>query len=357
MRALLFVPGSDERKLAKVTSFGADVIVVDLEDAVADDRKTAARATTRSAIESYSRDQVNTVRVNGIETGRLHDDIAAVVCSNLDAVVVPKIEDTETLAEADRALAAAEQANGMEAGSVRAAGDPRDAAGNQSLRRDPRPGPGPDGDRDLRARRLLGCARRRADRGRGGARLRAREGSRGHPGRGDGGADRRPVSRRRGCRRASGRLAAAADAGLSGASGRVPAAGPGDPPRLLGADRRGGHPYPTGGRGVRGGRVPRGRLAARRRPLRRLPDLLPGPPQADPLRGLPRDRRVGSHERHAASTGGDPRRRCRVAVRRAGDRDDARRLRRRRDQGRASRPATTCASSAGRRTACLCGGR
>ncbi len=119
MRALLFVPGSDERKLGKVTSFGADVIVVDLEDAVADDRKTAARATTRSAIESYSRDQVNTVRVNGIETGRLHDDIAAVVCPNLDAILVPKIEDTDTLAEADRALAAAEQANGMQTGSVR----------------------------------------------------------------------------------------------------------------------------------------------------------------------------------------------------------------------------------------------
>ena len=119
MRALLFVPGSDERKLGKVTSFGADVIVVDLEDAVADDRKTAARATTRSAIESYSRDQVNTVRVNGIETGRLHDDIAAVVCPNLDAILVPKIEDTDTLAEADRALAEAEQANGMQTGSVR----------------------------------------------------------------------------------------------------------------------------------------------------------------------------------------------------------------------------------------------
>jgi citrate lyase subunit beta / citryl-CoA lyase len=119
MRALLFVPGSDERKLAKVTSFGADVIVVDLEDAVADDRKTAARATTRAAVEGYSRDQVNTVRVNGIETGRLHDDIAAVVSPNLDAVLVPKIENTDTLAEADRALVAAEQANGMEIGSVR----------------------------------------------------------------------------------------------------------------------------------------------------------------------------------------------------------------------------------------------
>ena len=119
MRALLFVPGSDERKLGKVTSFGADVIVVDLEDAVADDRKTAARSTTRTAIESYSRDQVNTVRVNGIDTGRLRDDIAAVVCPNLDAILVPKIEDTNTLAEADRALAEAEQANGMETGTVR----------------------------------------------------------------------------------------------------------------------------------------------------------------------------------------------------------------------------------------------
>lgn len=119
MRALLFVPGSDERKLAKVTSFGADMVVVDLEDAVADERKTAARATTRAAVESYSRDQVNTVRVNGIDTGRLHDDIAAVMCPNLDAVLVPKIEDTDTLAEAARALTEAEHANGIEEGTVR----------------------------------------------------------------------------------------------------------------------------------------------------------------------------------------------------------------------------------------------
>jgi citrate lyase subunit beta / citryl-CoA lyase len=119
MRALLFVPGSDERKLAKVTSFGADVIVVDLEDAVAEDRKTAARTTTRAAVESYGREQVNTVRVNGIDTGRLHDDIAAVVCPNLDALVIPKVQDTDTLSEVDRALAAAEQAKGMAAGSVR----------------------------------------------------------------------------------------------------------------------------------------------------------------------------------------------------------------------------------------------
>ena len=242
-----------------------------------------ARATTRAAVEGYSRDQVNTVRVNGIETGRLHDDIAAVVCPNLDAVLVPKIENTDTLAEADRALAAAEQANGIQIGSVRLLAILETPARDRSLRGDPRPGPGPDGDRDLRARRLLGCARRRADAGRCRARVRAREGRGGHAGRRDGGADRRPVSRRRGCRRPADRLAPAADARLSGTRRRVSTAGPGHPPGLLRADRRGGGPYPAGGRGVRGGRVPRGRLAAPRRPLRRLPDLLPGPPQADPF--------------------------------------------------------------------------
>ncbi len=53
MRTLLFVPGIDERKLKKVGTFGADLIVIDLEDAVADSEKTAARAVTRAAIPTY----------------------------------------------------------------------------------------------------------------------------------------------------------------------------------------------------------------------------------------------------------------------------------------------------------------
>jgi citrate lyase subunit beta / citryl-CoA lyase len=119
MRSLLFAPGSDERKLAKVGTFGADVIVIDLEDAVADEHKTAARATTRAAVPTYGPGQVVTARVNGIETGRLEDDIAAVVCPELAAILVPKIEDTDTLRVADAALSRAEHDNGCAAGSVR----------------------------------------------------------------------------------------------------------------------------------------------------------------------------------------------------------------------------------------------
>jgi citrate lyase subunit beta / citryl-CoA lyase len=94
------------------------VIVIDLEDAVADSEKTAARAITRAAVPTYG-DQVVTVRVNGLDTGRLEDDVEAVVCPELAAILVPKIEDLDTLRIADEALARAEPANGMERGSVK----------------------------------------------------------------------------------------------------------------------------------------------------------------------------------------------------------------------------------------------
>ena len=75
LRSLLFVPGSDRHKLAKVDSFGADAIVIDLEDAVADEEKTAARATTAEALPTYEEGTVVVVRVNGRPTGRMVDDI------------------------------------------------------------------------------------------------------------------------------------------------------------------------------------------------------------------------------------------------------------------------------------------
>ncbi|MBM3651078.1 MAG: CoA ester lyase, partial [Alphaproteobacteria bacterium] len=44
MRSFLFVPGDSERKLAKGPQSGPDALILDLEDSVAADRKTVARA-------------------------------------------------------------------------------------------------------------------------------------------------------------------------------------------------------------------------------------------------------------------------------------------------------------------------
>lgn len=120
LRSLLFVPGSDERKLKKVASLGADVVVIDLEDAVADEEKSAARALTREAIPGCgAAGAVVTVRVNSIGTGRMEEDVAGVVRPELAGVMIPKVEDTETLPALDAELAAAERENGIEPGTLR----------------------------------------------------------------------------------------------------------------------------------------------------------------------------------------------------------------------------------------------
>jgi citrate lyase subunit beta/citryl-CoA lyase len=98
LRSLLFVPGNDARKLQKAGSTGADLVVIDLEDAVAEAEKTGARETAAEAAHRLSAHVRVAVRVNGIETGRLEDDIASVTAGpGVSAVVVPKIEVVDTL--------------------------------------------------------------------------------------------------------------------------------------------------------------------------------------------------------------------------------------------------------------------
>lgn len=120
LRSLLFVPGSDERKLRKVASFRPDVVVIDLEDAVADEEKSAARSLTREAIPACAAEgAIVTVRVNSIGTGRMEEDVAGVVRPELAGVMIPKVEDTETLPALDAVLAAAEREHGMPVGTLR----------------------------------------------------------------------------------------------------------------------------------------------------------------------------------------------------------------------------------------------
>jgi citrate lyase subunit beta/citryl-CoA lyase len=119
LRALLFAPGNHPRKLEKVGGFGADAIVLDLEDAVADAEKAAARGAVRAALSTYTGRTVVFTRVNGAGTGRLEDDARAVVCPSLDGIMVPKIERPDTLPEVDRLLEELEREQGLPVGHVR----------------------------------------------------------------------------------------------------------------------------------------------------------------------------------------------------------------------------------------------
>jgi citrate lyase subunit beta / citryl-CoA lyase len=103
-RSLLFVPGHDERKLAKALGSGADVLLIDLEDSVALEAKAAARGIAAAFIAMHlsnaDRPQLY-VRVNDLEAGLTRDDLAAIMPSRPDGIMLPKANsgaDVSTLA-------------------------------------------------------------------------------------------------------------------------------------------------------------------------------------------------------------------------------------------------------------------
>ncbi|TCK23905.1 citrate lyase subunit beta/citryl-CoA lyase [Ancylobacter aquaticus] len=111
-RSVLFMPGSNPRALEKARSLPADAIVIDLEDAVAPDAKAQARervATTLGEGGFAPREVV--VRTNGVDTPWFTQDLAMIAAASAkeegpDAVLLPKVDDPETLLLVGRALEA-----------------------------------------------------------------------------------------------------------------------------------------------------------------------------------------------------------------------------------------------------------
>lgn len=91
-RSLLYVPGSNARALEKAAGLAADMLIIDLEDAVPADRKVEARAAMRAAVTAGFPGKRVAVRVNATGTAEQADDIAAIDGLTLDAVVLPKVD-------------------------------------------------------------------------------------------------------------------------------------------------------------------------------------------------------------------------------------------------------------------------
>jgi citrate lyase beta subunit len=90
-RSALFVPANDERKWARALDSGADVVVLDLEDAIVPAEKGRARASVVRALRGRSSPSpLVLVRVNGLQTGWADEDLAVVAEASADGIVVPK---------------------------------------------------------------------------------------------------------------------------------------------------------------------------------------------------------------------------------------------------------------------------
>ena len=104
-RSALYLPASNAKALAKARTLPADVVMLDLEDAVAPELKEQARAAAVSAVrEGGFGPREVAIRANGLDTPWGADDLAAIAASGADAVVVPKISTPADILACEAAL-------------------------------------------------------------------------------------------------------------------------------------------------------------------------------------------------------------------------------------------------------------
>jgi (3S)-malyl-CoA thioesterase len=96
-RSLLFLPASNSRAIEKARTLAADMVILDLEDAVKEEDKAGAREAAIAAVAEGFGGRPVAVRVNPVETPHFGEDVVAIRRCAADYVVLAK---TETVKQA-----------------------------------------------------------------------------------------------------------------------------------------------------------------------------------------------------------------------------------------------------------------
>ena len=118
-RSLHFVPGGNDRMLARALTLPADGLILDLEDAVAPDRKAATRGVVGEWLGRDFGGRERWVRMNPIATGHGRADLEATIAARPDGYVVPKPGRAADVREIVRVLDRLEQKHGIPNGTTR----------------------------------------------------------------------------------------------------------------------------------------------------------------------------------------------------------------------------------------------
>ena len=104
-RSVLYVPGGNERAIAKARTLACDAVIFDLEDSVAPDAKVEARENLRKLLgEPLGGGRETIIRINALSTPWGAEDLRAAQDLAPDAILIPKVEDPEDIAQIDDAL-------------------------------------------------------------------------------------------------------------------------------------------------------------------------------------------------------------------------------------------------------------
>ena len=115
MRSWLFAPGDSERNEGS-----ADIVLFDLEDAVATENKPLARQMVHDVLKANAMHRARMwVRINPFDGSYTLGDLAAIMPAHLGGIMLPKVYGRADVEKLNHCLSALEVANGIEEGATR----------------------------------------------------------------------------------------------------------------------------------------------------------------------------------------------------------------------------------------------
>jgi len=131
-RSMLYVPANRPSRLQKCARYGADALILDLEDSVPDSEKAESRFLLKQALKEPIWDSAELygsnggservdlfVRINAMRTRYWREDLEAVIPEEIFGLKVPKVEEPAKVEELDHAISRIEKASGIEEGRTK----------------------------------------------------------------------------------------------------------------------------------------------------------------------------------------------------------------------------------------------
>jgi citrate lyase subunit beta/citryl-CoA lyase len=103
-RSALYLPASNARAVTKARTLDADMIILDLEDAVPEGDKRDARDAAVAAMDEGFGHRIAAIRINAPDSPHHAEDVAAVQASQAAAIVIPKVGTAESAARIAQAV-------------------------------------------------------------------------------------------------------------------------------------------------------------------------------------------------------------------------------------------------------------
>lgn len=118
LRTALFVPGNRPDRIVKAFGTGADVIIIDLEDAVPVSEKESSRQNVREKVAQFA-DRMILVRTNALGSDFIKGDLDTAIVEGVNGIILPKVEGADDITKINTLLIEVEKNRALPEGTIR----------------------------------------------------------------------------------------------------------------------------------------------------------------------------------------------------------------------------------------------